>query len=481
MEPWANSQEQTVTSKVCAFFTLLLAWLVACSPAPPTATLPPTATETDIATSLPAPKPTASPTPTSIALPTPTAVPLAVIVPIGELTAARIGEKASVNGQVTDSASFSKGFKFTLDDGTGQIVLLTWLETYDGIAGREGLRPGASVEVTGEIDQFEGELEIVPTTGADVVVRATGSKHAPERKTGSLTAEDVGSWVLMEGEVVRARTFSLGERIFLDDGSGEVMLLLWQNVLERLPDGPGVPTVGSQLRAIGRVEEYQGTLEVVPALPFDVDVVFLAPTETPAPTRVFVPIGELHAGRIGETATIAGQVTDTAGFSGGFKLTLDDGTGQIVLLTWHNIYDALQNPEQLNIGATVHITGEISQFEGELQIEPHTATDVEVTVPGAPSAPRREIGSVADHLGQRITVIGETVRTQETGYGSKVYVGDDTGEALVYIWANILERIPNHQALGKAGTNVRIVGVVQEYRGDLEIVPALPTDVEVLE
>ena len=53
--------------------------------------------------------------------------------------------------------------------------------------------------------------------------------------------------------------------------------------------------------------------------------------------------------------------------------------------------------------------------------------------------------------------------------------------APVFIWRTILDRIPKaNPALGTAGTRVRVVGVVQEYRGNLEIVPALPYDVEVL-
>jgi DNA/RNA endonuclease YhcR with UshA esterase domain len=58
--------------------------------------------------------------------------------------------------------------------------------------------------------------------------------------------------------------------VYLDNGSGEVMLLLWQNVFERVPDGADLVTVGNRLRVVGRVEEYQGTLQVVPALPFDI-------------------------------------------------------------------------------------------------------------------------------------------------------------------------------------------------------------------
>jgi DNA/RNA endonuclease YhcR with UshA esterase domain len=380
-----------------------------------------------------------------------------------------------------DATSFSEGFKFTLDDGTGQITLLTWLETYDRIVGREGLRVGAFVQTTGAINQFEGDLEIVPVSGSDVVVVRPGNEQAPERQTGSLTRADIGKRVAVKGEVARAEPFSTGERVYLDDGSGEILLLLWQNVFERIPDGLAARTTGSRLHAIGRVEEYQGTIEVVPALPFDVDIVLQATPAPPPPRNAVVPIGELDASRIGDQVAITGQVTDTASFSRGFKFVLDDGTGQIVLLTWHNVYDELQKPQQLNIGASVHITGEITEYEGELQIEPGNASDIHVTHTAGPPSHQREIGAAADHLGQRVTIVGQVVRTEETGSATRLIVADDSGEALVYIWNNIVERIPDNILLREIGTRVRITGLVQEYRGELEIVPALPYDAKVLD
>jgi len=173
-------------------------------------------------------------------------------------------------------------------------------------------------------------------------------------------------------------------------------------------------------------------------------------------------------------------VVDAASFAQGFKFTLDDGSGQVVLLTWHNVYDECQDAPQLNIGATVRATGKISQYEGELQIEPVRGADVKVLARGDPFAPEREIGAIGAYVGQWVTVSGQVMRTENTDSGIRVFIGDDTGEALVYIWRNVLERVPDNQALAAPGTPVRITGTVQEYRGALEIVPALPYDVELL-
>ena len=56
----------------------------------------------------------------------------------------------------------------------------------------------------------------------------------------------------------------------------------------------------------------------------------------------------------------------------------------------------------------------------------------------------------------------------------------DSGEILVFVWRNILDRVQNNAALGIPGTRVRVTGVVQEFRSNREIVPTLPYDIVVL-
>jgi DNA/RNA endonuclease YhcR with UshA esterase domain len=191
-------------------------------------------------------------------------------------------------------------------------------------------------------------------------------------------------------------------------------------------------------------------------------------------------VGDIHAGRIGEQLTTAGEVTDTASFSSGFKFTLDDGTGQIVLLTWHNVYDTLREPHQLNVGAKLSVTGEVQIYEGELQIQPRSADQIAIIEPNTAVPSSREVGSITDFLGQRITITGYVDRVQDTGSGTRIYMIDDTGEALVFIWNNIMERIADNVTLRQPGARARVTGLVQEYRGELELVPSLPIDVEVL-
>ncbi|MBN1977330.1 MAG: hypothetical protein JW918_08010 [Anaerolineae bacterium] len=213
-----------------------------------------------------------------------------------------------------------------------------------------------------------------------------------------------------------------------------------------------------------------------------------APTFTPTPAATATPavvlarIGDVTAARAGEEVTVEAEVVGAASFSAGFKFTLDDGTGQIALLMWHDVYDDCWDAPKINLGARVRATGEIGEFEGELQIAPSFGGDVKAVEGAAPWAAPRDIGSLSgSDAGQRVMIEGRVIRVEGSAGWAKIFVGDDTGEVVVFIWSNVLERIPGNTKLGVEGTRVRVVGTLEVYDYNLEVVPALPYDVVVLE
>lgn len=183
---------------------------------------------------------------------------------------------------------------------------------------------------------------------------------------------------------------------------------------------------------------------------------------------------------MGQEVTVSGTVVDSASFSQGFKLTLDDGTGRVTLLLWHDVYDEAWDAPDLNLGATVRATGEVGEFEGELQIVPNFGGDVKVTAVAPSSSLTVDIGTLGDYMGQRVTVTGHISRVEGTSSGAKLFVTDETGEILVFVWNTVLDRVDNNVALGTTGTRVRVTGIMQEFRSNRELVPSLPVDIEVL-
>lgn len=233
------------------------------TPFPPTATFTPRPTST--ATLSPTPEPSPTPLP-----PTPTPIPV-IVVPIGQLTE-RMGEKVTVEGKVIAAASFSEGFKFTLDDGTGQVTLLMWHNVYDDCRDARKINIGAYVRATGKVEQYQGQLEVIPQWGREVKALRAAAPAAPTRQVASITAADEGQRVRIEGTVARIEKGREYTRLFVNDGSGEMLIFIWANVYERIPNRERLESPGTPVQVVGSVTIYKGTLEVVPALPYDVIV-----------------------------------------------------------------------------------------------------------------------------------------------------------------------------------------------------------------
>jgi RecJ-like exonuclease len=212
----------------------------------------------------------ATPTGAPTAVPVATATPETTLTPIGDL-AGLIDQETTVQGSVVWASSFSAGFKFLLDDGTGQVALLMWLNVYDDCWDAPDLMVGATVRAHGTVGEYEGELQLEAGYGGDVKVVTPGTPP-PLREIGSLTVDDLTTRVTVEGTVVKVEAFSSGQRVFVADSSGSMLVLLWQNVFERVPDNARLLAAGTAVRVSGVVEEYQDTLELVPQLPYSVVV-----------------------------------------------------------------------------------------------------------------------------------------------------------------------------------------------------------------
>ena len=157
----------------------------------------------------------------------------------------------------------------TLDDGTGQIVLLLWQNVLEEVPERLDLYPGSQVWVSGRVQEYEGALEIVPRDGAGVGLVAPGDRQpVEERSLGSITPSDEGRVLAVAGTVTRAESHGW-LRLWIEDGTGEMLIYLPERLIPHLPGGLGP---GVRLAVTGEVDVYQGTLEIIPLAGADVAV-----------------------------------------------------------------------------------------------------------------------------------------------------------------------------------------------------------------
>jgi hypothetical protein len=173
-------------------------------------------------------------------------------------------------GVLSPPHPFSAGVKFTLDDGTGQIVLLMWQDIYENVP--EGLGTGAHVIATGQVAEYQGELELtnlnagkiqVTSPGEPVIPTPSPSSEAERRAINDITPADIGQVLTLMGTLGEPETFSKGIKFPLDDTSGNITLLLWQNVYDAIPDADRL-IAGARVEVEGHIDEYQGHLEIIP-------------------------------------------------------------------------------------------------------------------------------------------------------------------------------------------------------------------------
>lgn len=468
--------------------------------------------------------------------------------PIGALSADQAYRRVRVRGQVREVAEPYPGLTLiTLRDETGSVDVALSDDLVALSRVTATVSAGQGIEVVGAVSPYKGRAQLVPASAEDISALHGGVPIGDRVSVIELSRMSPGQWVDVRGRVTGVDSFAGGVKMGLDDGSGAVTVLVWDGVYQKLKAqlrSPRDLAPGAQVAVRGELAEYRGELEVVPELPADVRVlvgadalaaaevvhrsvatpgpvqmpqasaipqqeaaplptdgpaVAATPTEGPGATAAVAPgpgptatspgtvtpIRSITGDQIGRELTVEGTVVEVTSFSAGFKLTLDDGQGRIVLLMWHDVYDDCWDRSQINLGALVRAQGEVTQYEGTLQIEPGAGADVKVIQSAKAQAPLREIGSIsgADE-GQRVMIEGEVVRTEGLPGAVKVFLRNDeggsVGEIVVFVWRNVLDRVADNRGLGTPGSRVRVVGQVQVYRSNLELVPALPNDVMVV-
>jgi DNA/RNA endonuclease YhcR with UshA esterase domain len=215
------------------------------------------------------PKSAAAPgTATATKEPKPTAA-AASAVSINALTKDNVGQIVAVRAKIVEAASFSAGFKFLVDDGTGRMWLTLFESNYKFVPERVGLNLGADLAIEAEVAEYEGILQLQPQSGRNVVIVAAGSSaNVPLTTVNQL--KKAGQIVAIEGRITEVKTFSAGLYVYVDDGTGNVQVTLFTSVLAYVPNRAGL-IVGANVRVVGKTDFFR-RMQVVPALGYDMTV-----------------------------------------------------------------------------------------------------------------------------------------------------------------------------------------------------------------
>ncbi len=191
------------------------------------------------------------------------------VVRINVAEADTLNAPVTVAGIVTAAQGTYRSDNVYIEDPTGGILVF-------GIPGSAALVLGDSVEISGVLAQFNGELQInnpvvAPNRGSatvpDPAERTTG-EIAAAVAAGGAKAADVGRLLVVRGASVGAFTAGGGRNAVLDDGSGAIEIRLDGNVLTAIPTTRFDQTKCYDI--IGVLGFFNGAPQLKPRIPSDV-------------------------------------------------------------------------------------------------------------------------------------------------------------------------------------------------------------------
>jgi hypothetical protein len=191
------------------------------------------------------------------------------VVRINVAEADTLNAPVTVAGIVTAAQGTYRSDNVYIQDPTGGILAF-------GIPGSAALVLGDSVEISGVLAQFNGELQInspivAPNRGAatvpDPAERTTGAIAAAVAAGGAKTP-DVGRLLVIRDVHVGAFTSGGGRNAVADDGSGAIEVRLDGNVINAIPTTRFNQT--SCYDIIGVLGFFNGAPQLKPRIPTDV-------------------------------------------------------------------------------------------------------------------------------------------------------------------------------------------------------------------
>jgi DNA/RNA endonuclease YhcR with UshA esterase domain len=416
--------------------------------------------------------------------------PTANVIKIGDIGRDHNLQVVSVSGDVREIRTPYKGLALlSVGDATGEIDLAVYSDILALSGPLADVQIGDAVQVNGTVSLYKDAPQLALTNARDLVKLDAGRAPPIFSKIGDLDAKRVGSRVSVAGNVTGAIEFAQGLRLLLDDGSGTITLLLWQDTFKQVRGGEQLKK-GARVQALGQLNQYHGDLEVVPNRAEDVQVVPapMAPNETPSPSRtptaprnapsgfsaVERSIASLSASDRNDNVIVTGRITKVSSFSKGTRYTLDDRTGTITLLLWSDVLQGVKSADALKVGARVQATGKVNLFDNELEVVPDKGRDVTLVAQSVvPTPAPRTIRSLgADDVGTVVIIGGTASKIVDFTKGQYVTIGDGTGEIRVTVFTDVLKAMSLHDRSAMIeGAKLKVVGELSLYRGELELVP----------
>ncbi len=291
--------------------------------------------------------------------------------PVRDITTEYEGKVVAVQGAVTGARSFKAGTRFTVNDGTGAIALVLFDRT---LKQAPKIDVGATVAVTGTVEFYKKQAQLVPARGKDVRVVAPAPEAPPPVEMHTLGAAKRSSPLTVRGVVVDASHFTAGFKFTLDDGSGRIKLVLFESVYDRLTELE-LLNVGATVTATGMLDEYAGELQLTPD---SAAGVFAEAGAHAVPTHT---LGTLTGNDHNAIVQVGGEIESVTPVEAGTELMLKDASGVQKIRLDRVVAERLAKSLTLSPGERIIVTGRVrASRKNGLRIDVALPVDVRAEI-----------------------------------------------------------------------------------------------------
>ena len=168
-----------------------------------------------------------------------------------------------------------------------------------------------------------------------------------------------------------------------------------------------------------------------------------------------------------------------APFTGLKLITLRDATGAIDVALPTDFEAAFGPTPPITIGQSIQVLGAVTKFEDTPQLTVRRGADISPLQEAVALAKFMSLPAITEaQVGKWVRTQGEISQVMPGDKNTKLTLSEGDKRLTVLIWPNAWAVLP--QADFQPGAELTVQGEVSLFRGDLEIVPELASDLEVL-
>jgi DNA/RNA endonuclease YhcR with UshA esterase domain len=296
------------------------------------------------------------------------------------------GTKVTVTGiveRVIPSTSGSSApNRVILKSEAGPVTVVCWEEAWSHIPEASRPVPGAEIQVSAAMATYRGNKQLRLLHSDNYALLTPGRSQG--QSPGTMPLKDIGIAklglkVIVEGTVETISHPTSSRRpytISITDGTTSVPVVMWEETWKSLTEKP---VTGSTFRIRGTVNEYMGARQIRVS-----SGTFSGPSTGASRQRggqaSILPLSAVETTEPGTRITIQGEVSDVDKPSNDrapYRITLKDGTDTVTMVLWKDTWEGLSAYARPQNGATLIVTGTVSEYKDTRQIRVDSTGNIE--------------------------------------------------------------------------------------------------------